>query len=349
MLRLSQIIALTLPLALAACGAQKTAAPPADAPIRISTAVVGQTIAAQQIEAAGTAALRREIPLGFTSSGRVARVLVQEGDRVSRGQLLATLDTTNVGASLEVAAAERDRAGAELARLKKLYAEGWITKVRLESAEASARSADANLAARRFSVQTARVVAPTAGIVLARGAEPSQVIEAGAAVVTLGDDASGFVLRVLLADRDAVRVRRGIPAEVRFDALSGTVLRGQVIEVGGKSDKNSGAFVAEIGLPADSRLRSGMVGAARIAAPAQGGSTRLTIPPTAIFAARADEAFVYVIDAQRRVRARRIALGPLANGGSEVLSGLRAGEVVAVSGLDRLSEGARVDPERSAP
>lgn len=263
---------------------------------------------------------------------------------VRRGQVLATLDMTSVDASLEAADAERDRAGAELNRLKQLYAQGWITKARLEGAEAAARSASANVAARRFSLQTARVVAPADGIVLSRTAEPGQIIDAGMPVVTLGDASSGFVLRVLLADRDAVRVRAGVPAEVRFDALPGTVLPGPVIEVGGRSDRGTGAFVAEIALPADPRLRSGLVGRAAIAAPAAAASSRLVIPPTAIFAIRAEEGFVYVIDAQKRAKARRIALGPLSGAGIEVLSGLNRGDVIAVSGLDRMRDGAVVAP-----
>jgi len=330
-----------LPL-LAACGGAE--APPEAKPLRVSIMAVGQEAPAPAIETAGTAALRKEIPLGFTTPGQIARITVQEGDVVRRGQVLATLDMTSVGATLEAADAERDRAGAELARLKQLYAQGWITKARLEGAEAAARSASANVAARRFSLQTARVVAPADGIVLSRTAEPGQIIDAGMPVITLGDSSSGFVLRTLLADRDAVRVRAGVPAQVRLDALPGEILSGPVIEVGGRSDRGTGAFTAEIALPADPRLRSGLIGRATIATPVAGASTRLVIPPTAIFAIRADEGFVYVVDAQKRVKARQIALGPLTAAGAEVLGGLRRGEVIVLSGLDRLRDGAQIDP-----
>jgi RND family efflux transporter MFP subunit len=340
---------LPLALALGACGAEEAPPKPDEAALRVSVAVVGAQSAAPSVEAAGTAALRKEIPLGFTSPGRLARIMVQEGDRVRRGQVLAVLDTTSVGASLEAADAERDRANADLSRLRKLYAQGWITKARLEGAEAGARSAEANFSARRFSLDTARVIAPADGVILTRGAEPGQIVDAGTPMVTLGDTSSGFVLRVLLADRDAVRVRAGVPAEVRFEALPGTVLAGQVIEVGGRSDRGTGAFTAEISLPGDPRLRSGLVGRAIIAAPAVGGSTRLVIPPTAIFGARADEGFVYVVDAELRVKARRVSLGPLSPAGGEVLSGLSAGETIVTASIDRLRDGAKIDPIRTVP
>ena len=113
---------LALAALLAGCGESGTTAHPAkDAPLKVSVALVGQQAMAPPIVAAGTAALRKEIPLGFTSAGRIARILVQEGDFVRRGQVLAVLDTTSVGASLDAAAAERVRARAELERFRTLY------------------------------------------------------------------------------------------------------------------------------------------------------------------------------------------------------------------------------------
>jgi RND family efflux transporter MFP subunit len=339
---------LVLSLLLVGCG-DTPDQPAQTTPIRVATAVVGQEMPAPTIEAAGSAALRKEIQLGFTSAGRIAQVLVQEGQQVRRGQVLAVLDTTSVGAQLESADAERDRSVAELKRMRTLYAQGWITRGRLESAEAAARSAEANLKARRFSLDTARVIAPSDGIILARQAEPAQIIDAGMPVVTLGDNRSGFVLRTLLSDRDAVRVRAGIAAEVSFDALPGARLAGQVIEVGGRSDRGSGAFTAEIALPADPRLRSGLTGTARIAAPAAGGSTRIVIPPTALFSVRAEEGFVYVLGPDRKVRVRKVVLGALGPGGSEVMDGLKPGETIVTSNLDRLRDGLAVEPNRAAP
>ncbi len=349
MLRRQDSLPFLLALALAGCGSDKAAAPAPEAPLRVSVATVGQQAAMPIIEAAGTAALRKEIPLGFTSPGRIARVLVQEGDFVRRGQVLATLDTTSVGAALSGASAEQVRARAELERFRTLFAQGWVTKARLEAVEAAARSADASVAQRRFTLDTARVVAPASGIILARGAEPGQNADVGTPVVTLGDSSSGYVLRTLLADRDAVRLRAGIGAEVSFEALPGTVLAGRVIEVGGRSDRASGAFMAEIALPPDPRLRSGLVGTARIAVPAAGGSTLIVIPPTALFSVRAEEGFVYVVGRDRKVRVRKVALGPLRPGGSEVLSGLATGETIVISNLDRLRDGLAIDPVRALP
>lgn len=74
-----------------------------------------------------------------------------------------------------------------------------------------------------------------------------------------------------------------------------------------------------------------------------------SIPPTALFAVRADEGFVYVVGKDRKVRARKVSLGPLGLAGSEVLSGLATGETIVTSSLDRMREGLAIDPVRPAP
>lgn len=334
----------TLSLSLMGCSDSTPLQKSGDAPLRVTIAQVGTATTPPLIEAAGTAALRKEIPLGFTSPGQIRQIFVQEGDRVQRGQVLAVLDTTNVGANLEAAMAERDRAVAERQRIQTLFAQGWVTKARLESAEAAARTADAALRARRFSLDTARVVSPSDGVILARSAEPAQIVDAGTPIVTLGDSGSGFVMRALLGDRDAVRVLPGAAAQVTFEALPGVILPGRVIEVGGRSDRGSGAFTIEIGLSAKPRLRSGLVGKARIAAPASSAAIQLVVPPTAIFGARAEEGFVFVLGPNNQVKVRPVKLGRLAADGIEITAGLQLGERVVTSALDRLRDGKRVDP-----
>ena len=109
----------------AACAAPPVAEPVA--PHEVRFARVGATSAANLIEAVGTVGLRREISLGFTSPGRIVRLTVEDGDAVRRGQMLAALDMTTVGADLSAARAERERAAAEYSRSAKLFEQGWIT------------------------------------------------------------------------------------------------------------------------------------------------------------------------------------------------------------------------------
>lgn len=332
-------------LVLTACSAAGEKSPGPDLPV-VRVVQVGTRTSSEAVETAGTVALREEALLAFTSPGRIARILVNEGDKVRRGQLLAVLDTTPVAATLDIAVAEQTRARAELRRLEPLMAKGWITRPRYEAAVAAAQSADAAVQARRFSLDTARIVAAGDGTIMARLAEPGQVIGEGMPVLVLGKASSGYVLRAPLSDRELARVRRGAPARVMLEALDGGPLAGTVLELGGRADRATGTFQVEISLPADPRLRSGLIGRASISADlAAALPASVVIPPLAIFGARAGEGFVFVLGHDNRVRLRKLIIGQADDRGVTVQGGLAPGERVAISALDQLQDGMQVRPE----
>ena len=255
---------------------------------------------------------------------------------------------TAIEADLSAATAEQVRAEAELKRSATLLKDGWVTQPRVDSARAAAEAARAAVRARRFASDTARIVAPNSGIVLARSAEPSQVVNVGTPVVVLGEASGGFVLRVALSDRDVARVARGAPASVQFEGLGPEAFKGQVIEVGGRAGAGTGAFEIEIAVPRDPRLRSGLIGSATLSAAQPATVTpTLIVPPTALFAPRAGGALVYVVGDDNRARLRPIKIDEARDGGVIVTGGLSAGEWVAVAAIERLSDGQQVKPVKA--
>jgi RND family efflux transporter MFP subunit len=331
-------------MALAGCASDPSPPPPEDKGFSIRVATVASEQVTPMVRGVGTAVWRRETPLGFTSAGQIARVLVNEGDRVRRGQLLAILDTTSVGAELSAAEAEANRANNDVTRMAALFRKGWVTKARLEAAQAGAQTAGAQVQAKRFAVSTAKIVAPSNGIVLARSAEPTQVVAAGTPVITIGEAASGYVLRVPMNDREAAGVALGAPATIQFDALGAQALQGRVVEIGGKARQTTGTFDVEIAFEADARIRSGMFGSVAIMTSNASATARLMVPATAIVGPRGGQALVYTVDAGNRARLRTVSIGETTDAGIEILSGLSAGEQVAITGFDKLKEGVRILP-----
>jgi RND family efflux transporter MFP subunit len=332
--------------ALAGCGSQP-APKQTETLIDVSVAPVGSATDIQMIRAAGTVRLRQETQLGFTTAGRIARITVNAGDRVSKGQLLAFLDTTTVNAQLGAANAEQVRAGGELRRSTKLYRDGWVTKARLDNAQAAYDAAVASTKVRRFATETARIYAPSSGVILARAAEPTQVVNEGTPILTLGEEARGYVLRIPVPDRDAVHLAVGLPATVRIVSLGETVITGQVIQIGGRADQGTGTFEVEISLPKTVGMRSGQIGSAEIVSQDQSQSSSILVPPSALFAPRAGEGFVYVVpEGGDTVSLRKIKIAEARDGGVRVLSGLNPGELVVVSGVERLADKKRVRVQR---
>lgn len=293
--------------------------------------------------ASGTVRLRRETPLAFLTAGRVQSVRVREGDVVAAGQLLATLDRTAVDANVLAADARAAQAASELARQQALLRQGWVSKARVEQAEAAARAAEADRRSARFAQAYASIRAPVAGIILARPAEPGQMLAAGTPVVLLGEFASGFVLRVPLTAADIAGLAPGDPATIRFRDGAAPDMAGRVIEVGGRADPRTGTFLVEYALPAHPALRSGQIADAAIEL--RTTAPGLVVPTTALFAARADEGFVWLFDpVSRRVSARMVQLGAVMASGVAIRSGLAAGDLIVAGGVDRLVEGQAVRP-----
>ena len=332
-------------LFLAGCGQQATNTT-ADAPPQVRIAQVGSATITDVVRGTGTVAWRRETSLGFTSAGRIASMRVNEGDSVRPGQLLAALDSTTVMSAVSTARAERDRAAAEYVRSARLLEQGWVTRPRVDTAKAVLAAAEASVRSTQFQSRNAAIVAPGAGVVLARLSEPGQVVTAGTPVLVFGEAAGGRILRLPLSERDVARIGVGVPATVSLGA-EGDVT-GEVIEIAGRADPATGTFAVEIGMPADPRLRSGMIGSVRIAARAGGIDTPL-VPAGAVFAPRAGEGFVYVIDpATKRAKLRKVTIAEAGDTGIRVTGGIKRGEWVATSRIDRLADGMAVEPVQPA-
>jgi len=326
---------------LAGCSSEAAQQEPPEKPVLVSIVEAQPTSADGGIVATGTVRARRETALSFTSPGRVAAILVEDGQRVVRGQLLARLDPSGITAGATAARAELVRAQAELERMRALAEKGRVTRPRVEAAEAAAAAARAQVAATSFDERFSRIYAPAPGVVLRRHVEPNQTVAGGTPIVTIGEASGGYVLRVPLSDADLARVRLGQGAAVTIPALGPQPLAATVAEIAARGDDRTGTFEVEMALPAQPGLRSGLIGEARVRVPGKGGA--VAIPASAIFQARADEGFIYVVDPATGVaKARLVQLGTVDDREVLVTGGLSPGELVVRTGIERLRNGVKV-------
>lgn len=321
-------------------GEQAEETPPAP---HVTTAIVELAATSDVLQAAGTVRYMAETSLGFTTPGKIATIRPVAGERVSRGQLLAALDTTTVSADFAAAQAELERAQAELGRIAALFDQGWVTKAQLEQSEAAAKAARARVSSARFARETSRITAPSDGIILARNAEPGQIVQAGLAILILGEESRGLVFEVPVADADVAQLSIGMPATIRLAALGGEGITAQIRDIDGRADPLSGTFTVSFALPnsapGNAQLRSGQIGTAQISMPRRQGGDEVKIPSEALFDVRADEAFVYVLEESRESRImsykavpRNVTIGALLDDEVVIRAGLRPGERIIVTG-----------------
>lgn len=328
------------------------AASAAAAPRTVRVAPVRSGPAEPPISASGIAASRDEARLAFKTGGVIAAIDVREGDAIKAGQRLARLQVTEVDAAVTQAREALAKARRDLERGRRLHADDVVTREQLDdlgTAEAVARAA---LDAAQFNRRYAELIAPADGRVMARLAEPNELVAPGSTVLRVSTSGSGTVLAVGLADRDALRVAVGDPAEVRFDALPGRRFAATVQEVARSADPRTGTWRCELHIePGDAGLPtfSGLIGRAQIVPASATAGSRSYLPIEALVEGDQQRARLYLYDpATSTVRAAEQRIAFIAGHEAALEASLPAGSQVVTAGAAYLRDGETVTVEAPA-
>jgi membrane fusion protein, multidrug efflux system len=330
-------------LLLAACSREPASQPAERSDAASVQAAPAETVHLQaSVRSVGTLEPRDEMRLSFKIGGVVDAVNVDVGDRVRRGQLLATIKRAEVDAAMNQASEAAEKARRDLERGRSLKADEVATEEQVQDLATAYSVARSNLDAARFNARYARIEAPDDGIVLQRLADPSELVQPGQTVLLLGGASGGWLVRTALADRDAVLVNAGDPAAISFDAFPGREFAGRVTRVGSSADPQTGTFDVEIEvMPDGARFARGLVARVSLAVrDAVQAAPQTVVPLTAIVEANGKEAFVYVLDPRQGVaRRRQVTVGSITGDRVVVAAGLDDGELVITDGAAWLTDG----------
>lgn len=376
-LRLAVLLGLRL-LALGACSSKQPAPAPRRA-VRIVPVVEAVSASARQYS--GSLLPRTKVELSFRVPGRVdsigmvgagnQRRLVQEGDRVKRGDVLATLDPRDLrhqatAAAASVSAARSELAGAEkaleyarieLERSRKLLAAEAISAAENDRAVAAYEAARAKVAAARGQrdaraeqasaarrvIEDSQIVSPIDGVVARRTVDLGETATPGRPVFTLIDD-SQVRAAFAVPDTRVGDLQLGAELPVRVDALGGRSFRGVVTKVEPTADPGLRTFAAEVTVDNPEReLRTGMVAAVTLGAGAT--SKALRVPLASVQRSPAgDELFVWIVTGKDGTVSRRaIEVADLVGDDVVVERGVAPGDRVVTDGAALLHDGARVN------
>lgn len=346
-------LALALAVGTTAC-AKNEPAKPAEAPavLTVSTAPVAMRAMSRSLDLTGSVAAWDPLPVMPAANGlRVMDILVDEGDVVKRGQLLAKLDDATLSAQLAQARARVATAKAQLASAEDTYTrfaglaeEGGVSASEMVSRRtavetASAQLAEANAAVANFEalVSQTRVTAPADGYIMQRDAHLGDVSTVGRALFHLIRD-SRLEVEALMPEADLGRIRPGQSARITSDALPDLAASGTVREIKPQLDAQSRQATVEIDLPKHSAFKVGMFVRASVNL---GTQEALAVPTTAVVARETGNE-VFILDGQV-ARARKIEIGERQGGWITVNAGLSPGEQLIVSGVGFLKDGDKVD------
>jgi RND family efflux transporter MFP subunit len=324
---------------------------------------------------------RREATVSSKVAGQVADVMVEEGQHVQAGQIIARLDPSNARASMaqssaqvaqaqanvRLAQAALNNASIKYGRYQGLAGEGVVAAQAIDDAKTQVDSAREQLAVNRQAVQVAQaglgvaqrnlddtvVHAPFTGVVTAKSAQPGEIVApvAGGGFTRTGIctivDMDSLEVDVDVAESFINRVAQGMPTSIRLDAYPDWDIPGSVIAVIPTADRSKATVTVRVGMNLkDARIVPDMGARVSFLAPSTPGAapTRrgVVVPTDAVQTGSSDNTGVVYVIEDGRVERRAVRLGARESGGQVLLSGVSAGDQVAVGDFSQLHDGAKV-------
>ena len=324
----------------------------------VSVIVPGQSSVGRVVAASGPLGAKRDQPIGIAGSGgRVIQVFADAGTWVRAGQTLAVIDRSvqaqqanQLAAQVEAARANAALAQSNYDRAIALQGRGFVSKAEIDSkratrdaAFAQVRVAQAQLAGTRAEIGRLNVVAPTAGLILARNVEIGQIVSPGSGALFRLAEGGQMEMRAQLSQADLAFAHVGMPAQVTPVGADHSVT-GSVWQVAPVIDPQTRLGDVRISVPYDSTMRPGGFAEAKITA---GTTTAPLLPQSAVLSDEKGN-YVYIVNANNKVERRNITIGTVNETGVTIASGLEGDEAVVLSAGPFLNPGQKVNPRRQA-
>ena len=345
----------------------KSKAPKENRPIvsGVKVAVIRPVEVNDYYETSGTIKAKTVSDVASRVMGTVTAVNVREGDTVSEGQELLTIENDDLtqkvkGAraasdeaskALQVAKANKTLADTTYGRYKKLFEDKAISGQEMDQmenqrkvagleyarSEAAAIRAKAGLEEARVGEGYSKITSPTSGIVAKKNIDVGSMAVPGTVLMVV-EDVSTYEVDAQVDERLVDKVKIDAPVDVSIDSI-GAKLKGKVTTVVHAVDPMSRTYLVKISIPADTNehklLKTGLY--ARVLVP-QGKKTALLVPAKAVVE-KGQLVGVYAVDERNVVTYRLIRTGKNFGGSVEVLSGLDDGQRIIVEGLPNAVDG----------
>lgn len=295
--------------------------------------------------------------LSFEVGGMVQAVHVDIGDHVEKGQELAVLDSEPYKLAVDAAAAELDKARAnivntqaEYERQERVYQQGAGTKSKLDqakynydAAQSSVTYCESQLKLAERNLRKTTLTAPYEGYIAARYVEPHEEIPAGQRIFEI-DAVGALEISLTVPETSISEIHAGTVASVAFPTLPGRSVAGRITEIGSAAVK-ANAFPVKIGLTdPPAAIQPGMTAEVSLVLAQENSVPGLLIPLTSFLPGREPgQGYVFVYDPA----AATVKKTPVLSRGSEknrvvIMEGLAAGDIIAEAGVTFLADGMKV-------
>lgn len=288
--------------------------------------------------ATGKFAPSKEIVVVTEVAGKVIKLVADEGQYVSKGQLLARIDYATIEADLQSAEANLQKLKTDKERYERLVKTGGVTQAQLDDINLNYVNAEARVINVKKKLADTYIVAPFSGYVNKRYIEEGSFVAAGRETFEIVET-SRLTMDVNVSEMQVLSVADVKRVQVTADVYPGQVYPAKVKFIAAKADANLNFPVElEITNVKDKPLRAGMYGRATFEI--SGGRNALIIPRAALLGS-VNDATIYVVN-DDAVQLKKVVAGAQFGNMIEVVEGLSEGEKVVTNGQINLTDGARV-------
>lgn len=280
-----------------------------------------------RVEVTGQVAPIFQATLSSRIQGTIDRLLVRDGTRVSKGQLLIQLDSRDLQAELARMNAEVDNAKAHLDRMSQLYTQDAVSKQEMENATRGYRVAEASRKSVEAQLSYTTVRAPFDGVITEKHVEAGELASPGQPLLKL-EDPWRLRLEATVAEGDLKALSRGDQIPVLIDAFGTQALIGTLTHVLPAGDPRTHTFMVKLELPKTAGLKAGMFGRF----PLDKGMTQTILVPSIAVVERGELTSLFAVGEDRIARLRWVKVGRRFEKQVEILSGLNEGERILTDG-----------------
>ncbi|MFH1197720.1 MAG: efflux RND transporter periplasmic adaptor subunit [bacterium] len=310
--------------------------------IPVKIVEVKKELVAVPIETSGIVSFSEELKLSFKTGGILEKLLVEEGEFVTKGSVIARLDLSEISAYVVQAKNAFEKAERDFNRVKNLYHENVATLEQFQNAETGFNISKSNLGIAEFNLSNSVIKAPSDGRILKKLAEEKELVSAGYPVILFGSQSISNLVKVGLTDKDIVKIRLGDKAEIIIDVYPGEIFKAIVTSVGELASPMNGTFEVQLKLLEQTKkLSSGFVAKVKIF---QNQSEKLCIVPIeSVIEADGDEAFVYYVNpADSTAKKQKIKIIQIFDGSVAIKCNDFELTHIITSGSEYLRNGAKV-------
>ena len=313
----------------------------AKAPTRVTTEVVSTAMNANSQTYVGIVEECEATAVSFTSMGVVKRMLVNEGQAVAKGQLIAEMDDTQARNLLSGAEAQMAQANDALERYKMLHDNGSLPEVQWVEIQSKVAQAKSQLEVARKNLADCRLVAPVGGIVGKRLVGAGETALPSQAVINILD-ISTVKVKVAIPEAEISSIGANTSSIIKVEAVNGSFTGGK-IEKGVQADALTHTYDIRIQVTnGERKLLPGMVASVQFVAVAQQQTQQLLVPVTAVQKKADGSLFVWTISGDSTAHRTTVTTGETTGNRIVVTTGINDGNRVVTEGYQKLSEGTKV-------